>query len=100
MAPFVDAHVYGGFTYDFYFKRFGRRGLDNANLAIRSVVHPVDPADSGLFFLDDLALLLERALLGSGVMVYGEGLPPNFIAVPDAACRTTCRCASTSSATS
>ena len=33
MAPIVDAHAYSGFTYDYYFKRFGRRGLDNANLA-------------------------------------------------------------------
>ena len=25
----VDAHVYAGWTYDYYFKRFSRRGLDN-----------------------------------------------------------------------
>ena len=29
----VDAHVYIGYTYDYYFKRLGRRGLDNANIA-------------------------------------------------------------------
>ena len=28
----VDAHVYAGYTYDYYFKRFGRHGLNNANI--------------------------------------------------------------------
>ena len=27
--PTVDAHAYIGWTYDYYFKRHGRRGLDN-----------------------------------------------------------------------
>jgi len=27
--PQVDAHVYAGWTYDYYYKRFGRRGLDD-----------------------------------------------------------------------
>jgi len=29
----VDAHVYSGYTYDYYFKRRGRRGLDDEGLA-------------------------------------------------------------------
>ena len=29
----VDAHVYSGYTYDYYFKRHGRRGLDDEGLA-------------------------------------------------------------------
>ncbi len=37
----VDAHVYAGYVYDYYFKRHGRRGLDNANIPMRSVVHPI-----------------------------------------------------------
>ena len=28
----TDAHVYTGFTYDYFFKRFGRRGLNDANI--------------------------------------------------------------------
>ncbi len=35
----VDAHVYAGLTYDYYYKRHGRRGLDNADMPIRSVTH-------------------------------------------------------------
>ena len=40
-APSVDAHVYAGYTYDYYFKRFGRRGLDNRQPPLISLVHPV-----------------------------------------------------------
>ncbi len=35
----VDAHVYAGWTYDYYFKRHGRRGIDDANLTVTSFVH-------------------------------------------------------------
>jgi thermolysin len=37
----VDAHVYAGYTYDYFFKRHGRRGIDDQNLALRSIVHPL-----------------------------------------------------------
>jgi Zn-dependent metalloprotease len=40
-AAVVDAHSYAGWTYDYYFKRFGRRGIDDRNLAIHSVAHPL-----------------------------------------------------------
>jgi Zn-dependent metalloprotease len=39
----VDAHVYAGWTYDYYFKRLGRRGIDNADLPVRSLVHFAPP---------------------------------------------------------
>jgi Zn-dependent metalloprotease len=35
----VDAHAYAGWTYDYYFKRHGRRGIDGRDLAVRSVTH-------------------------------------------------------------
>jgi thermolysin len=76
----VDGHVYAGFTYDYFFKRFGRRGLDDNNLPILSIVHPVSRADIfsapppiiGLFYLN-------AAYFGEGVMVYGEGLPSTLV---------------------
>jgi thermolysin len=76
----VDAHVYGGWTYDYYFKRHGRSGLDNRNIRILSLVHPVrrqdifDAPDEivGLFYLN-------AAYFGDGIMMYGEGLPPGLI---------------------
>jgi thermolysin len=77
----VDAHVYAGLTYDYYFKRFGRRGLDNANIAIRSFVHPVRREDV-LRQPPDIqnTFYLNAFYAGSGVMVYGEGLPTNITA--------------------
>jgi bacillolysin len=43
----VDAHGYAGWVYDYYFKRFGRRGLDDANGTVISYVHfwPRDRGD-------------------------------------------------------
>ena len=31
-GPDVSGHVYAGYTYDYYFKRFGRHGLDDHDL--------------------------------------------------------------------
>jgi thermolysin len=73
----VDAHTYAGWTYDYYFKRFGRRGLDNADITIVSVTHPVSRAD--IFNSPNSSyigsLYLNAFYAGNGLMVYGEGLP-------------------------
>jgi thermolysin len=77
----VDAHAYAGWVYDYYFKQFGRRGLDGADLPILSIVHPVDRATVlsqssstiGTFYLNAF-------YAGDGLMVYGEGLPPSLTA--------------------
>lgn len=45
-AALVDAHAYVGWTYDYYFTQFGRRGMDDRNLAPRIVVHPIARAFS------------------------------------------------------
>jgi thermolysin len=78
-AATVDAHAYTGFTYDFYFKRFNRHGLNNADVRMLSLVHPVrrqdiqsqSPFVIGLFYLN-------AAYFGDGVVMYGVGLPPGF----------------------
>jgi Zn-dependent metalloprotease len=41
----VDAHVYSGWYYDYLFKRFGRRGIDDRDLRIMVLTHPVPLAD-------------------------------------------------------
>jgi len=72
----VDAHAYSGWVYDYLFKRFGRRGLDDADVPVLSIVHPADrrtvfsqsPGTIGLFFLNAF-------YAGDGLMVFGEGLP-------------------------
>jgi thermolysin len=35
----VDAHVYAGWVYDYYYKRFGRRGINGFNVTVTSFVH-------------------------------------------------------------
>lgn len=74
----VDAHAYAGYFYDYYFKRFGRRGLDNNNFRMFSLVHPV-PRESVLSQPNSVVNLfyLNAFYAGDGVMVYGEGLPNN-----------------------
>ena len=67
----VDAHVYSSFTYDYYFKRFGRKGLDNANIPMTNLVHLVKRAD--IFTATDLTYWANAFYAGDGIMVYGEG---------------------------
>jgi Zn-dependent metalloprotease len=83
-TPTVDAHVYLGWTYDYFFKRFGRRGLDNNDRPIRAIVHPVSRSDIfehinndeiiGTFYLNAFWC----GECAGGMMMFGEGLPPNF----------------------
>ncbi len=77
----VDAHTYAGYFYDYYFTRFGRRGIDDNNFRMLSLVHPVPRAAVlsqsnaviGTFYLNAF-------YAGGGVMVYGEGLPSTVTA--------------------
>ena len=43
----VDAHAYAGYTYDYYFKRHNRRGLDDRGLVARNYVHVYPPYHPG-----------------------------------------------------
>lgn len=78
-GPTVDAHAHVGYTYDFYVKRFNRRGLDDRDLPVVAVVHPVSldhffnypPDIQGLFYLNAF-------YAGDGLIVMGEGLPPDL----------------------
>ena len=70
-----DAHIYSGYTYDFYFKRFGRRGLDDADRRMQTIVHPVRRSDFSLYS-DSFPLFFDNAVYyGDGLMLYGVGLP-------------------------
>ena len=77
----VDAHTGAGWTYDYLFDRFGRRGLDGNDSPMVALVHPVRRRD--VFIVPDEieSLFLLNAFYCSecganGLMVYGEGLPP------------------------
>jgi thermolysin len=79
----VDAHAYTGFTYDYFFKRHNRTGLDGRNIRILSLVHPVNRQDIETHSNDIVGTFYLNAFYaGDGIMVYGEGLPPGFVLLP------------------
>jgi bacillolysin len=78
----VDAHAYLGWSYDYAFKRFGRRGVDNADRPVLAIVHPVNRAN--VFASEELLIFFINAFYcppcgpnGVGMLMFGEGVPPN-----------------------
>jgi thermolysin len=74
----VDAHAYIGLTYDYFFKRFERRGLDNRDRAISVVVHPAKRDDVLQNFQQFSTFYTNAAYWGNGVVSFGVGLPTNL----------------------
>jgi Zn-dependent metalloprotease len=82
----VDAHVYAGWYYDYLFKRFGRHGIDDRELRIHVLTHPVNRADIffqpssvvGLFYLNAF-FCPTCGTDGRGTVLFGEGAPINFV---------------------
>ncbi len=73
----VDAHAHVGWTYDYYFKRFGRKGLDDNDTPIFGITHPARRTD----FSDEAFDINTNAFWcggcgpsGRGAMVFGDGL--------------------------
>ena len=79
-GPVGDAHIYAGYTYDYFFKRFARKGLNNADIKIQTLVHPVRRADLQTYIDNYTDFFLNAFYDGGGVVVLGEGLPPGFTA--------------------
>jgi bacillolysin len=73
----ADAHVYTGLTYDYYFRTYARKGLNDANIPMRMLVHPVNLADFGKYATTYPTLFANAFYAGGGYMVLGEGLPAN-----------------------
>jgi Zn-dependent metalloprotease len=82
----VDAHVYAGWYYDYLFKRFGRHGLDDRDLRMPVLTHPVrlsdistaSPEVRGLYYLNAFYC----ATCGPnarGAILFGEGAPRGFL---------------------
>jgi bacillolysin len=73
-APTVDAHVYQGLVNDYYFKRFGRRGLDDHNLEIDGIVHPLSRSQANFQPSNIVGTYINNAFFCcDGLMVYGDG---------------------------
>ena len=76
----VDAHTYAGYTYDYYYTRHGRHGLDNADIPVHSITHAVKREDWVFYTTGTVDLFLANAFyLGDGIVYYGDGLPPSVI---------------------
>jgi len=81
----VDAHVYLGWTYDYYFKRFDRKGLDDGDGPVRAITHPVRRSDIFSARLADLDFYLNAFWCsgcgpgGRGMIAFGEGLPEGYV---------------------
>ena len=78
----VDAHVHVSWTYDYYFKRFGRSGLDGRNGPINIAVNAVSQQGALSLSVDDFFLFAGNAFWcgacgpnGQGVMNFGSGMP-------------------------
>jgi bacillolysin len=81
----VDAHVYLGFTYDYYFKQFNRRGLDNNDVRIVVLTHTISRDNAQSTPIDIVGQFLTNAFWcppcgfdGRGIIVFGDGLPQNL----------------------
>lgn len=73
----VDAHAYAGYTYDYFFTRHGRRGLDNADIPIHSITHALRREDWVFYSSGTVDSFFANAFYyGDGIMYYGDGLPP------------------------
>lgn len=86
-AVAVDAHTYLGWTYDFIFKRIGFRGLDNRNAPMFAsiniytplqCVQPLPDGEFGAFCVNAFWIGPPYGPGGSGLMVFGNGIPSNF----------------------
>ncbi len=81
----VDAHVYAGWFYDFLFKRFGRHGLDDHDLRMAILTHPVRLADIASASPEVIGTYYDNAFFcstcgpgGRGTITLGEGVPRGF----------------------
>jgi thermolysin len=83
-AAAVDAHAYIGWTYDYFFKRHGRRGLDDQDRPIVTLVNGVT-RESAVTLPPELLDLALNAFWcgvcgpnGVGLMYFGNGIPSRY----------------------
>jgi bacillolysin len=71
----VDAHTYTGQTYDYLYKRFNRRGLNDADITSRAIVHPAPRNSTAAERTANPLFFANAAYFGGGLVIYGVGLP-------------------------
>lgn len=75
-----DAHVYTGYTYDYFFKRFNRRGLNNNDIRMLTIVHPAKREEWNTKGGQYPLYYANAAYYGNAQVIYGVGLPSNVTA--------------------
>jgi thermolysin len=84
----VDAHAYLGWTYDYLFKRIGFRGLNNGDAPMLGIINVYSPqqcvstvseSEFGSLCINAFWLGPPAGPGGVGVMVFGNGIPSNFV---------------------
>jgi bacillolysin len=82
----VDGHTYLGWTYDYYYLRLNRRGLDDNSAAMFGIVHPVKRENMLTASADDFGTYYVNAFWcggcgsnGAGMMMFGEGMMPGYV---------------------
>jgi bacillolysin len=70
----VDAHVFQGLVYDYYFKRFGRKGMDDNDIEVDSIVNPLARAEVNRQPPDVIGTFINNAFYCcEGLLVFGNG---------------------------
>ena len=73
-GPTVDAHVFQGWVYDYYFKRFNRNGMDDRNIEVDSIVHPLARSEANRQPPNVVSTYINNAFYCcDGLLVYGDG---------------------------
>jgi Zn-dependent metalloprotease len=78
----VDAHAHVGWIYDYYFKRHGRRGLDNRDRPLISLINGISQQGALSLPPEDFGFFAVNAFWcdvcgpnGVGTMYFGNGFP-------------------------
>jgi thermolysin len=80
----VDAHVHVSWTYDYFYKRFGRSGLDGKNGPINIMVNAVTQQGSLTLPPQDFIWAVNAFWCSScgpnrqGLIFFGNGIPPKY----------------------
>jgi Zn-dependent metalloprotease len=73
-GPAVDAHVFQGWVYDYYYKRFNRHGMDDRDLEVDAIVHPLARSEANRQPPDVVATFINNAIYCcDGLVLFGDG---------------------------
>ena len=69
-----NIHVSMGFVYDYYFKRFSRHGMDDREIEVDSIVHPLSRSEANRQPPDVVNTYINNAFYCcDGLLVFGDG---------------------------